>query len=395
MISVHEALATLLDLVAPTEVEEVPINRAAGRVLAETVHARRTQPPFSASAMDGYAVRRADAGPGAQLRVIGEAVAGRRFDGDVGPGQAVRIFTGAPVPEGADDILLQEDATRDGDALTVHEDRDEARYIRAAGQDFSEGDPMEAPRRLGPADIALLAAMNLPRVRVHRRPVLALVPTGDELVMPGETPGPDQIVCSNNFGLHALLERVGAEPRLMPIARDSHESLGEALRRARRADLIVTLGGASVGDHDLVRSVAGTQGLDLAFYKVAMRPGKPLTAGRMKGVPLIGLPGNPVSAMVCGHIFLRPMVDRMLGLPAAALAREDGTLGADLGPNGGREHYMRARLARQDGTWICTPFERQDSALLSVLGQADALMVRQAGEGPLEAGTKVPFIRLT
>ncbi|MEO1000565.1 MAG: gephyrin-like molybdotransferase Glp [Pseudomonadota bacterium] len=394
MLSVAAALDRILALMAPVGTERVPLARAGGRVLAEPVRARRTQPPFPASAMDGYALRRAEASPGARLRVIGTAQAGARFAGTLGPGEAVRIFTGAPVPEGADDILIQEDAARDGDWITVAEGRDEAPYIRPAGTDFAKGLEVAAPRRLRPADIALLAAMNVAEVTVRRRPVVALIPTGDELVMPGEVPGPDQIVSSNNFGLAALFEGIGAAPRLLPVARDTERSLAAALGAAMGADLIVTLGGASVGDHDLVRQVAGAAGLDLAFYRVAVRPGKPLTAGRIGGVPMVGLPGNPVSAMVCGHVFLRPALDALLGLPAGPLPREGGVLGCDLGPNGPREHYMRARLTDRAGEVVVTPFERQDSSLLSVLAAAEVLMVREAGDGALRAGAPVRFIRL-
>ena len=282
MISVEEALDALFALVSPLDVEEVPLIEAAGRVLARDVAARRSQPPFPASAMDGYAVS-GGAEPGAAFEVIGEAAAGHGFAGSIGPGQAVRIFTGAPVPKGGSRIVIQEDAMRDGDRITLKDDLDTADYIRPAGTDFTEGTPMQAPRRLRPADIALLAAMNVARVPVARRPEVAILPTGDELVQPGEDPGPDQIVASNSWGLHAALRAAGAAPRLLPIARDSVESLQEAYGLAAGADLIVTIGGASVGDHDLVARAAEGMGLERSFYKVAMRPGKPLMAGRMGG----------------------------------------------------------------------------------------------------------------
>ncbi len=390
MLSTDEALSRLLSLITPVPVETIPLADACGRVLAITQTARRTQPPFAASAMDGYAVRAGEAEPGAQLNVIGEAAAGSHFDGSLSEGQAVRIFTGAPVPDGADEIVIQEDVTRDGDRITIHKDRDRANYIRPAGGDFKQGAPLDAPRRLTPQDIALLAAMNIPEIPVRKRPRIALIPTGDELVSPGETPGPDQIISSNNFGLKALLESHGASVALLPIARDNASSLAAAFDLAREADMIVTLGGASVGDHDLVRDVAGDNGLDLDFYKIAMRPGKPLMAGLFGGTPMIGLPGNPVSSMVCGHIFLRPALDAILGLPARALPRKTARLAHALGPNGPREHYMRGSV--HDGE--CEVFERQDSSLLSVLSRANALVVRVPFDEARAKGAEVSFIPL-
>lgn len=393
MISVKEARERILAPLTPTGTEEVPLARAHGRVLAGEIRAARTQPPFDASAMDGYAVRRAEAQPGMTLKVIGEAPAGRRFAGTLGPGEAVRIFTGAPVPGGADDILIQEDADRDGDTITVRAGRDEKRHIRPAGDDFAEGAVFPARGPLGPRDIALLAAMNCPVVPVRRRPVVALLATGDELVLPGEVPGPDQIVSSNKFGLAAMLEAAGALPRLLPIARDRVESLAASLELAADADLIVTLGGASVGDHDLVRQTALGRGLDLAFYKVAMRPGKPLMSGMLGGTPMLGLPGNPVSSMVCGHVFVLPAVRAMLGLDPAPVPRH-GRLAHPLGANGPREHYMRGVVADGPGGAEVTVFERQDSALLSVLQAANCLCIRAPHDGPLEAGAAVTFLPL-
>ncbi|MGB0439599.1 MAG: molybdopterin molybdotransferase MoeA, partial [Paracoccaceae bacterium] len=282
MLSTAEALARVLALMTPTGAEDVPLAEAAGRVLVEPVVAMRDQPPFAASAMDGYAVRAGDCAVGAVLSVIGEVPAGAAFSGEVGAGQAVRIFTGAPVPAGADAILIQENAARDGDVLVVDEAPAAGRFIRPAGLDFKAGDQMSAPRRLTPADIALAAAMNAPVLRVARKPVVHLIATGDELVSPGGTPGPTQIISSNNYGVAAMLAAAGAEPVIQPIAPDRPEALVEALDRAADADLIVTLGGASVGDYDLVGQVFGAEGMDLSFYKVAMRPGKPMMAGRVR-----------------------------------------------------------------------------------------------------------------
>ena len=369
----------------------MPLADAAGRVLAQDVVASRDQPPFPASAMDGYAVRGADAAPGARLRVIGTSVAGARFAGAVGPGEAVRIYTGAPVPEGADRVLIQEDAARDGDAILVREGADRDANIRAAGSDFRRGASVAAPRRLGPSELALLAAMHAGRVAVTRRPVVALIPTGDELVVPGEAPGPDQIASSNGYGLKAMVEAAGAEARLLPIARDTAESLAAVLALTAGADLIVTLGGVSVGDYDLVQRTAVAHGLVVDFYKVAIRPGKPLMAGRFNGVPLVGLPGNPVSALVCGHVFLRPAIARMLGLPDAPPELLSARLRTALPPNGPREHYMRARVEADGGEWRCTPFEAQDSSFLSVLADANALMVREPRDPALPDGAQVVF----
>lgn len=386
MITVSEALDTLFTLARPLPVEEVPLVFAAGRVLARPVSARRTQPPFDASAMDGYAVTAAQ--PGDVLTVIGESAAGLRFDGPVSAGQAVRIFTGAPVPEGATRVIIQEDVTRDGDTILIGDSLGSGSNIRAAGNDFTAGAEITAPRILSPNDIALLAAMNIPTVPVTRRPKVALISTGTELVMPGEAPGPDQIIASNTFGLHAMLLQIGAEPRLLPIARDTVASLKLAFDLTDDADLVITIGGASVGDHDLVAGVTEDLGMSRAFYKVKMRPGKPLMSGRMGDKVMIGLPGNPVSAMVCGHVFVAPLVRAMLGLGAAPAPRLTAPLAAPVAANGPREHYMRATL-RPDGLRI---FERQDSSLLSVLGAANALVVRPVDDPARATGDLVDYL---
>ncbi|GAA4217318.1 molybdopterin molybdotransferase [Sagittula marina] len=373
MITVTEALDQLFALARPTGVEKVPLIEAAGRILARPMSARRTQPPFASSAMDGYAV--ASAAPGDRLTVIGESAAGHRFDRPVVPGEAVRIFTGAPVPAGAIRVVIQEDVTRQDSTILIGDRLDSGDNIRPAGGDFAEGAQFDAPRKLSASDIALLASMNIARVPVARRPKVALISTGDELVMPGETPGPDQIIASNTFGLHALLSSEGANPRLLPIARDNATSLKHAFSLVDDADLVITIGGASVGDHDLVAPVAEELGMQRAFHKVAMRPGKPLMSGRLsgeRGAMMIGLPGNPVSAMVCGHVFVLPVVRVMLGLPPVAAPRLRAPLARELGQNGPREHYMRATLTEEG----LTAFDRQDSSLLSVLGQANALLVR-------------------
>jgi len=391
VIPVAEALERILRLVAPLDPETVPLRAARGRVLAEDAVARRNQPPFDASAMDGYAVRDDEVRPGATFRVIGSAPAGHAFAGTVAPGEAVRIFTGAPVPAGADRVVIQEDVARDGDTIRLTGNADGGTHIRPAGSDFAIGDRVKAPRRLGPADLSLLASMNLSELRVTRRPDVAILCTGDELVMPGDDPAPDQIVASNGFGLAALAEETGARARLLPIARDSVESLGDCLTLAAGADLIVTTGGASVGEHDLMARAAGALGVERTFYKVAMRPGKPLMAGRLADTPLIGLPGNPVSTMVCGIVFVRPALRRLLGLPSSTVARGNIPLAAAIGPNGAREHYMRARLV--DGAALVAP--SQSSHLQRSLAEADILVVRPPHDPARPAGDMVEFLTLS
>ncbi|MBL9074785.1 molybdopterin molybdotransferase MoeA [Tabrizicola sp.] len=389
MISVEEALVRCLALAAPLPLETVPLAQAAGRWMGVHAVAMRDQPPFPASAMDGYALR-GDPATGESFIVIGEAGAGHAFQGTVGPGQAVRIFTGAPAPEGATRVVIQEDVARDGDRITLTAGSDGSTNIRPLGQDFRRGDSL-SPRRLRANDLALLAAMNIPTVQATCRPVVALIATGDELVMPGEDPRPDQIIASNSFALKAMVEAEGGEARLLPIARDNEAELATVLGLAEGADLIVTIGGASVGDHDLVGKAAG---LEHSFWKIAMRPGKPLMAGRLDGMPMLGLPGNPVSAIVCGHLFLLPMVRAMLGDPSPAPQTRRARLAVNLPANGVRAHYMRARLTQGEEMPEIAPFDRQDSALLSILGQADALLIRPVGDGPRGAGSTVDYLPL-
>ena len=388
MIAVDEALARCLALVAPLPAEAVALRHAVGRMMAQPALAGRDQPPFDASAMDGYALR-GDPAAGDQFVVVGAAQAGMGFAGIVQPGQAVRIFTGAPVPQGATRVVLQEDVSLAGDVITISPKADIARHIRPQGQDFKAGEGLE-PRRIGPHDLALLAAMNIPQVLVHRRPVVAIIATGDELVMPGEEPGPGQIICSNSFAIAALVEAEGAIARILPIARDTVADLTAVFGLARGADLIVTIGGASVGDHDLVGPVAESLGLERAFWKIAMRPGKPLMAGRVSGTPMLGLPGNPVSSIVCAHLFVLPMVRALQGRPDAAPVEHPAVLGAQVEANGPRTHYMRARL--KDG--VITPFDRQDSALIGILTQANALLIRPMGDGAQAKGTAARYIAL-
>lgn len=392
MISVEDALAHCLALVSPLPVEPVALSQAVGRYMPQPAIATRDQPPFDASAMDGYAVQ-GDPHSGACFTVVGEAGAGHAFGGTIGPLQAARIFTGAPIPSGATRVLIQEDVIRDGDLITLRQNADVARHIRPKAQDFRAGDTL-TPRVLRPNDLALLASMNHAQVPVTRRPVVAIIATGDELVMPGDTPGPDQIIASNSFTLKAMAEAAGAEVRLLPIARDTVEALTYVLGLAEGADIIVTSGGASVGDHDLVAQVAGSLGLERAFWKIAMRPGKPLMAGRLGQSVLLGLPGNPVSSVVCAHLFLLPMIRALLGLPEADLAPRPrrAVLAQDVEATGPRAHYMRARLTQTDGLPRITPFDRQDSSLLSILASADALLIRPTNDGPRRAEEIVTYL---
>jgi molybdopterin molybdotransferase len=390
VISVEDALAQLFALVAPLDTEQVDLQDAPTRVLARDAQALRDQPPFSASAMDGYVIATRDAAPGDRFDVIGESAAGHGFDGDIKPGQALRIFTGAPVPKSGARVIIQEDVTRESDVITLQDNLDEGLHIRPSGGDFKAGSRIAAPRRLRPADVALLASMNVAHVEVYRKPKIALIATGDELVMPGEAPRVDQIIASNTFGLKAAFEAAGARVQMLPIAKDTPASLGHVLSLAQGADLIITIGGASVGDHDIVAQVAGEMGLERAFYKVAMRPGKPLMAGRIGGSVMVGLPGNPVSSMVCGEIFIKPMIDAMLGLPKAARQTRGATLSVALGPNGPRAHYMRAVLS--DNGQSVSAFERQDSSLLSILAEANALLVRPPDDPARQAGETVQVI---
>ncbi len=393
MITVDEALARIFALVSPVGTEPIGLIEADGRVLRAPVRAGRDQPPFAASAMDGYAVC-GDLRTGTVLRVIGEAVAGRGFAGKLHPGEAVRIFTGAPVPEGADRVVIQEDVQAGDGTATMLRDPSRNMHIRPQSIDFSCGDTVSAPRRLRPVDLALLAAMNVPQLQVSRRPVVAFIATGDELVMPGEDPGAEQIIASNIFALAAMARAEGAEARILPIARDTEDRLRTVLELAAGADMIVTIGGASVGDHDLVSKVTDAMGAERSFYKIAMRPGKPLMAGKLGESLLLCLPGNPVSSIVCGHLFMLPALRAILGLGSWPAPTRTARLGCDVAANGPRAHYMRARLHPGEADPQITPFANQDSAVISLLAEADALLLRPAGDGAQPKGAPVRYIPL-
>ena len=391
MISVREALDHILALSDALPSEDIALQYAQGRVLAQTVTANRDQPPFAAAAMDGYAIRATDLAAGAQTwQVIGESAAGHPFSSPVAAGQATRIFTGAPLPQGTDHVLIQENVCAKDGQITLIDGPNDAAHRRPAGGDFTKGHQLRAPRRLSAQDIALLAAMNVPRPNVTRRPKVALIATGDELVQPGDAPRDDQIIASNSYGLAAMLQKAGAEARILPIARDRLGSLAEVFALTRDADLVLTIGGASVGDYDLVAQAAAEFGLEQSFYKVAMRPGKPLMAGRMGGRAMIGLPGNPVSAMVCGEIFVVPLIEKMLGLPTGQRAQQTAPLAHDLPANGAREHYMRATLI--DGALHVAT--RQDSSLLSILSGANALAIAPIQAPAMPKGSEMRYIPL-
>ena len=396
MISVDEALDRILSAFAPLPAETVSVSQALGRVLAEDVVARVTQPPADVSAMDGYAVRAEDvASVPVQLQVVGHIAAGSRQEAPLATGQAARIFTGAPLPEGADAIVIQEDTERDGERVTVKEAAARGTYVRPAGLDFRAGDVgVAAGRAVTVRDLGLIAAMNRPWVSVRRRPRVAVLATGDEVVMPGDPVGPSQIVSSNGLALCALVEACGGEAINLGIAADSADSLRRLAAGAAGADLLITTGGASVGEHDLIRSVLGEEGLDLDFWKIAMRPGKPLMFGRLKGTRMLGLPGNPVSSLVCGLLFVRPILDRLLGLARPAHPTEPAVLAADLGANDRRQDYLRATLRpNDDGRLHASPFHKQDSSMLATLAHADALILRAPHAPPAAAGTLVEVLR--
>jgi molybdopterin molybdotransferase len=396
MLSVAEARARILAGLRPTAAEIVPLAEAWNRVTAAPVTARLTQPPHDVSAMDGYALRAVDGALGATLRVVGSAPAGHPWEGTIGPGEALRLFTGSVMPNGADAIVIQEDVDRDADTITVREAVAPGRHIRRAGQDFAAGDVL-APsgKRLNARDIGLLAAGNHPWVTVHRRPRVAVLATGDEIALPGEPIPSGGIVSSNAHALAALIRARGGEPMVLPVAADDVTMLIDGARAAEGADLLVTTGGASVGDHDLVAGALQTSGLVLDFWKIAMRPGKPLMAGRMGGMAMVGLPGNPVSALVCAILFLLPAIERLSGLPGDPPPVSQAILGAPLPANDHRADHLRATLvADGSGPPVVTAYGRQDSGMVRVLAHSNALILRAPHAPALPTGATVDVIRL-
>jgi molybdopterin molybdotransferase len=397
MLPVDEARARILGALKPVGAETVALSEAWGRVLAAPVVARLTQPPADVSAMDGYAVRAADAVAGARLTLTGAAPAGHPFPGRVGPGEAVRIFTGAVVPAGADGILLQEDAGAEDQTVLVKESVRAGRWIRQAGLDFATGETLlPSGQKLTVRDIGLAAAANHPWVQVHRAPRIGILATGDEISLPGEPIAPGGIVSSNAHALAALVRAAGGVPLVLPIARDDVGAIAEAGHAARGCDLLVTTGGASVGEHDLVQKALLPEGFKLDFWQIAMRPGKPLIWGRLGETPLLGLPGNPVSSLVCGIVFLWPAIAALGGRPNLLPPLRPARLQEPLAENDRREDYLRARLSSgEDGMLRAAAFPKQDSSMLKTMARADALLLRAPHAPALAAGAVVEVIVLS
>jgi molybdopterin molybdotransferase len=399
LMAVTDALAAVLAGAEPLPEEMVALDAAHHRVLARDVAALRTQPPQAMSAMDGYAVRAADASSvAARFKVIGEVAAGRPFEKTLGAGEAVRIFTGGVIPEGADAVIIQEDTVVESGGITITEAARPGRHIRPAGIDFREGDVLlAAGTRLADRDLSLAAGMNYPHLAVRRRPRVALLATGDELVMPGAPRSPGQIVYSNGYALRALARDEGAETIDLGIAADTIEATTQGIRRAADAgaDILITTGGASVGDHDLVKASLEAEGVAMAFWRIAMRPGKPMMHGRLGDMRVIGLPGNPVSSYVCGFLFLVPLIRKLSGRAVIHHVGETALLGRNVGANDLREDYLRARLERRaDGVLIATPVDHQDSSLLGNLAAARALVIRPPFAPAAAAGSACDILRL-
>jgi molybdopterin molybdotransferase len=399
MLSVEEAVQRIERAFSPLGAELVSLDQALGRVLAEPLEARLTQPPADVSAMDGYAVRAADVETlPASLKITQRIAAGQPPIAPVGAGEAARIFTGAQVPPGADTVVIQENCDEADGAVTVREGkRTLGQHIRKAGLDFAAGDiALHSGRRLTARDVSLAAAMNRPWLKVTRRPRIALLSTGDELVNPGDPVGPAQIIGSNGIGLAALVRAFGGEPVNLGIARDTLEDLDRAIEAALGFDMLVTSGGASVGEHDLVQTALTNRGMQLDFWKIAMRPGKPLMFGTLDTLHVLGLPGNPVSTIVTALLFLRPAIDRMLGLSGVEPSRDVALLGKDMPANDTRQDYVRARLVTNaDGQRVATPFLPQDSSMLSLIARADCLIVRKPQAPAAKAGDTIDIIPLS
>lgn len=400
LLPVAEALARVLDLgTRQPQTETLPLWEAHGRILAQDIASKRTQPPFDASAMDGYAIRHADlANLPAQLTLIGESAAGHSFAGTVQAGQTVRIFTGAPVPAGADTVILQENVTRSYDHITIDQAEPEGRHIRTAGLDFAAGQALlKSGIRLGGRELGLAAAMDVPRLTVAKKPRVGILATGDELAFPGKATSTDQIICSNSFSVAALVRDAGGEPVNLGIARDNFHDLEAGIRSAMAAnvDVLVTLGGASVGDHDLVQKALANEGMALNFWQIAMRPGKPLMHGHLGPMRILGLPGNPVASYVCGLLFLQPLIRALMGEANASQDRtEPALLGSPLKANDMRQDYLRASLAPGEPP-VTTAFEIQDSSMLSTLAAAQCLILRAPFAPEAAAGDACRIIRLS
>ncbi len=397
LLSVAQALDHVLAHAEPLPAGEAPLEDADGRVLAYDLKALRTQPPADVSAMDGYAVRAADvAHAPVRLKVIGEVAAGRPFAATVGPGEAARIFTGGFVPDGADTIVVQEVIKRDGDNVEVQKPTSTGRHIRKRGLDFKQSEVLFARgHRLTPRDLALAAAMNHPLLPLYRRPKVVLFATGDELVPPGKDPGPGQIVYSNGFALAALARAEGAAVTDLGVIHDTLQATITAIRDARalEADILVTTGGASVGDYDFVQPAFSAEGMALSFWKVAMRPGRPLMHGRLGSMHVLGLPGNPVSSYVCAFLFLVPLIRRLSGRADLSAPIESAQLGCDLPANDERADYLRATLRPGLDGLIATPFPTQDSSMMAPLAKADCLVIREPYAAPAKTGERCAIVK--
>ncbi len=398
MISVEDALERILAPVKPLGRETIPLSNGAGRVLAADIAAPRSQPPTAVSAMDGYAVASHTLrGEKSVLKVSGESAAGsvplRSIEADT----AVRIFTGAPMPGGADTVIIQENVTaHDDGTITLNELPKPGANVRAEGVDFEKGQVcLRAGRRLTARDLSLAASLNQPWLQVNRQPKVGVLATGDELVRPGETPGEAGIISSTVYGLSAYISQWGGVPMDLGIAKDTRESLSEVLSNATDIDVLVTLGGASVGAYDLVQSTLNELGMKLDFWKIAMRPGKPLMFGEFHQKPVLGLPGNPVSAFVCALLFLQPALRKMNGDEDHHPAKRQDMLplASAVPENGKRQDYMRARLVHSPRLEVA-PFDLQDSSVVSIFANSDCLIVRPPHAPPSEAGDLVPILRL-
>ncbi|MEE9314676.1 MAG: gephyrin-like molybdotransferase Glp [Rhizobiaceae bacterium] len=399
LLSVADALAQILDGVDKSSSEQVELSQAAGRILSRQIAANRTQPPFSASAMDGYAVRADDIQKVPRsLNMIGESAAGHGFDGSIDAGECARIFTGAPVPQGADTIVIQENVDANRNVITIKQSESAGRYVRPAGLDFTKGETLlPSFHQLNANTLSLAAAMNHPTLPVQRKPRVAIISSGDELLRPGSEPGPSQIIASNSFGVAEIVRQAGGEPIDLGIAADTLVALEEKFTQASDADIVVTLGGASVGEHDLVREALETRGVELNFWKLAMRPGKPVMFGKAtvddRPIRYVGLPGNPVSSLVCALVFIVPLIRKHLGLDPTT-PRLDATLGVDLPKNDQREEYMRASFEMVDGKPVVIPFKSQDSSMLSLMAKAQCLLIRPAHAPALPKGEACEIIQL-
>ena len=391
MISFEQALSKILYLADKIDFEEVKLEESYSRVLAHDAISFRDQPPFDASAMDGYALNKIDKLPSKKLSVIGKVAAGNSFDRTVGKGQAVRVFTGAPMPKGTNSVLIQEDAEELENFITINQIVEKKDFVRKKGCDYKSGEILlQRGKILTSFDIALLASMNFPLLKVTKQPRVSIISTGDELVFPGNLPDSNQIVASNTYGLKALLTKWGATSHILPIARDNISSLEKAIDLSIPADLVITIGGASVGDHDYVNKVFNKINVKHSFYKVAMRPGKPILAGKNNNTIFVGLPGNPVSALVCAQLLLKPLIGKMLGTSELNNIEKKASLQNDLPKNGGRKHFMRAFF----NNGYLEVSQKQDSSLLNVLQKANALVIRKPNEPPAKKGDLISYLDL-